>query len=67
VLVPSSDVSLRRCRELLNKYSDQRVDFADTTLIVLAEELNTDIVFTFDKDFRIYRIRGRKAFRVVPD
>ena len=66
LLVPSSDVSLKRCRALLEKYSDLPVDFADATLIVLAEELNTDIVFTFDKDFRIYRIRGKKAFRVVP-
>jgi predicted nucleic acid-binding protein len=67
VLVPSSKASLKRCRELLHKYSDLPVDFADATLIVLAEELNTDTVFTFDKDFQIYRIRGRKSFRVVPD
>ena len=66
MLVPSSEVSLRRCRELEHKYSDLPMDFADATLIVLAEELNTDTVFTFDKDFRVYRIRGRKHFRVVP-
>ena len=42
------------------------MDFADATLVVLAEELNADTVFTFDRDFRVYRIRGRKAFTVVP-
>ena len=42
------------------------MDFADATLVVLAEELNTDLVFTFDRDFRVYRIRGRKHFRVLP-
>jgi predicted nucleic acid-binding protein len=67
VLVPSSEISLKRCRALLEKYSDLPIDFADATLVVLAEELNTDIVFTFDKDFRIYKIRGKKSFRVVPD
>ncbi len=66
VLVPSSETSLRRCRALLEKYSDLPIDFADATLIILAEELSTDLVFTFDNDFRIYRIRGRKSFRIVP-
>jgi predicted nucleic acid-binding protein len=67
LLVPSSDLSIKRCRTLLEKYADLPIDFADATLIVLAEELNTDVVFTFDSDFRIYRIRGRKHFRIVPE
>ena len=66
VLVPSSKASLKRCRTLLEKYSDLPIDFADSTLIVLAEELNTDKVFTFDGDFRTYRIRGRKQFQIFP-
>ena len=32
-----------------------------------AEELDTDLVFTVDSDFLVYRIRGRKSFRVVPE
>jgi predicted nucleic acid-binding protein len=43
------------------------MDFADSTLVVLAEELDTDLIFTVDRDFRIYRIRGRRRFRVVPE
>jgi len=66
ILVPSTEASLKRCRGLMEKYSDRPMDFADATLVVLAEELNTDMVFTFDGDFRIYRIRGRKNFRVLP-
>jgi predicted nucleic acid-binding protein len=66
VLVPSTDISLKRCRVLIEKYSDLPMDFADATLVVLAEELNTDRAFTFDRDFRVYRIRGRKQFRVLP-
>ena len=66
VLVPSSEISLQRCRTLMEKYPDLPMDFADATLVVLAEELNTDLIFTADRDFRVYRIRGRKPFRVVP-
>ena len=65
--VPSTDISLKRCRTLIEKYSDLPMDFADATLVVLAEELNTDLVFTLDQDFQVYRVRGRKQFRVVPD
>jgi predicted nucleic acid-binding protein len=65
-IAPSTDVSLQRCRTLMEKYADLPMDFADATLVVLAEELDTNLVFTFDKDFTVYRIRGRKTFRVVP-
>ena len=66
LLMPSTDVSLRRCKALVEKYSDVPMDFADATLVVLAEELNTEMVFTVDRDFRIYRFRGRKAFTLFP-
>jgi len=67
VLVPSALLSLRRSRELLDKYSDLPMDYADSTLVVLAEELDTDLVFTTDRrDFQIYRWKDRKRFRTVP-
>jgi predicted nucleic acid-binding protein len=66
LLAPSTEVSLLRCRTLIEKYSDLPMDFADATLVVLAEELNTDTVFTVDRDFHIYGIRGRKRFHIVP-
>jgi uncharacterized protein len=66
IVVPPSDLSLRRCRDLMQKYADLPMDFADATLVSAAEELNTDLVFTVDNDFRVYRIRGRKTFRIVP-
>jgi len=67
VLVPSTDISLKRCRTLIEKYSDLPMDFADATLVVLAEDLNTDLVFTLDGHFRVYRIRGAKQFRIFPN
>ena len=67
VLVPSTLVSLRRARELMATYEDLPMDYADATLVVLAEELGTNVVFSTDRrDFGIYRIGGRKSFRVEP-
>jgi uncharacterized protein len=43
------------------------MDYADATLVVLAEELGTNVVFTTDRrDFAVYRIKGRRHFEVVP-
>ena len=48
-------------------YEDLPMDYADATLVVLAEELRTNVVFSTDRrDFEIYRIGGRKRFRVEP-
>jgi len=67
VLVPSTATSLRRVRRLLDKYADLPMDFADATLVALAEDLDCTRVFTTDRtDFAVYRVHGRKAFRIVP-
>jgi uncharacterized protein len=67
VLVPSSTTSLQRVRRLLDRYADLPMDFADATLVALAEELDCTSVFTTDRtDFSVYRVKGRKPFRVVP-
>ena len=66
-LVPSSEASLARCRQLIRKFEDQPMDYADATLVVLAEELETDLVLTTDRaDFEVYRWAGRRHFRVLP-
>lgn len=68
VLVPTTVPSLRRVRDLLGEYADLPMDYADATLVVLAEEVGTDLVFTTDRrDFGVYRIGGRRRFRVVPE
>lgn len=67
VLVPSSTASLQRVRRLLEKYADLPMDFADATLVALAEEIDCTSVFTTDRtDFSVYRIKGRKPFRILP-
>jgi hypothetical protein len=60
----AGDVS--RAAALMERFDDLPMDFADATLVVLAERLGTNRVFTLDrKDFGAYRI-GRRAFRIVP-
>ena len=67
VLVPSTPSSIRRCRGLMERYDNLPMDFADATLVVLAEELGTNKVFTTDRhDFEIYRIKGRRPFEIKP-
>ena len=68
VVVPATTVSLGRCRALMRRYHDLPMDFADATLVALAEELGTNIVLTTDRrDFQVYRIAGKTPFRVVPE
>ena len=54
-----------RIRELTSKYRDLPMDFADACLVFLAEKLNINMIATIDRDFTIYRIKGRRKFNVV--
>ncbi len=66
-LVPQSPTSLARCVTLMEKYRDLPMDFADATLVVLAEEIKTDEVFTLDKrGFNTYRLGRRQRFNIQP-
>lgn len=66
-LVPSSQASLRRVTALMERYRNVPMDFADATLVVLGEELETDWVFTLDRrGFSTYRMNRRKPFRLIP-
>ena len=51
---------------LMEKYTDTPMDFADATLVLLADELNVTDVFTLDhRGFSTYRTSRGKAFRIV--
>jgi hypothetical protein len=51
---------------LMEKYSDTPMDFADATLILLAEALDVRDVLTLDRrGFSTYRTRRRRALRLV--
>ena len=58
---------LHRIRQLMKQYADLSIDFADASLIALAEEKRIATVFTLDhKDFRIYAPKRLKKFSLIP-
>ena len=68
VLLPIDDSDLPALDELMCKYADRPMDFADATLVRLAERERLSTIFTIDHDdFETYRIEGRRRFRIVPD
>ncbi len=54
-----------RLKELTEKYRDLSMDFADSCLVYLAEKLNVNTIATIDRDFSIYRIHGRRKFKII--
>ncbi|MBW2039241.1 MAG: PIN domain-containing protein [Deltaproteobacteria bacterium] len=67
VLIPSTAKTLSRCLALMEQYRDIPMDFADATLVALAEEIGITEVFTLDvKDFNIYCLREKKTFTIYP-
>lgn len=52
--------------EIIARYSKLPCDYADATLIALAEHTGVFVIATIDqRDFSIYRLRGHKRFRIV--
>ena len=57
--------AFQRIKELTVKYRDLPMDFADSCLVYLAEQLKLNTIATIDRDFTIYRIGRRKKFTVI--
>lgn len=67
ILLPSGTATLHRARELMQKYQNLPMDYADATLVVLAGDLDTGLILTTDlRDFSTYRRHGRKKFDIRP-
>ena len=54
-----------RAFALMEKYDDRPMDFADASLIVLAEQRGLRKILTLDSDFYFYLINGKDSFEVV--
>lgn len=62
------DSDLPALEELMKKYHDCPMDFADATLVHLARRESLVTIFTVDHDdFETYRISGRRRFRIMPE
>lgn len=65
-LIPTSVESLGKVKNLIKKYSDLPMDYADATIVCLAMDTEITNIVTFDKrDFGIYRIK-RHPFQIMP-
>jgi predicted nucleic acid-binding protein len=60
-----TSTDLPRIIALLEKYRDLPADFADVSLLALAERLNVSRVASIDSDFAIYRLSGKRRFENV--
>lgn len=57
-LVDVTTEDLSRLCELTEKYADRPMDFADATLVLIAERTGIKQVVSLDSDFEIYRVKG---------
>jgi len=51
--------------EILRKYRDLPVSFADACLVQMADELDTGDILTLDSDFHIYRWSRNRSFQFL--
>jgi predicted nucleic acid-binding protein len=68
ITIVASDLeSLRKAKKLMAKYSDVPMDYADATLVCLADDLSIPHVVTFDvRGFGIYRLSLKRPFIILP-
>lgn len=60
--------ALREAAMLMERYADTPMDFADATLVLLAEVLDVDEVLSLDRrGFAAYRTRDGRALRNLLD
>lgn len=66
-IIPTSQKALKKSVDLMEKYQDIPMDYADATLVALAEETNLNEIFTLDqRGFNTYRIHQKKSFVIYP-
>jgi predicted nucleic acid-binding protein len=64
-LEPVTSDDLQRIKKLIIKYSDLPMDFADGCLVFLGEKLNINTIATIDRDFDVYRLKGKRPFTTL--
>ena len=65
VLHLSTQKEIDRMASLMMQYQDTPMDLADASLVAAAESLDLRSVFTFDRDFYIYRLADGGALEVI--
>ena len=66
-IVPASIESLRKAKNLMKKYADLPMDYADASIVCLATETGMQNVVTFEeRNFTIYKLPKKKGFKIMP-
>jgi predicted nucleic acid-binding protein len=66
-LAPLDEADAPRMRELMEKYRDLPMDFADAALVRVAERDSLTDIFTLDREhFAVYRPGRRRRFAILP-
>jgi uncharacterized protein len=64
---PMGDSELPMLHALMAQYADRPMDFADATLVLLAQQDRIGTILTLDRnDFETYRISHGKKFTILP-
>jgi len=67
LVLPLDSNDIPRIRELMRKYVNRKMDFADAALLRAAERENTRKIFTVDRrDFSVYRLHNRIRPTLLP-
>ncbi len=67
LLVPITNADLPTLEALMARYADRPMDFADATLVHVAEREGLRTILTIDhSDFETYRIGRSAKFRILP-
>jgi predicted nucleic acid-binding protein len=54
-------------KDLMKKYRDQPMEFADASLVQVANRHGLDEIFTLDRrDFSVYRLMRGRHFKILP-
>ena len=56
---------LQEIKDLIIKYSDLPMDFADACLVFLGDKLNIDQIATVERDFDVYRLKRKRPFTTL--
>ena len=66
-VAPILDEDLPALEQLMARYADRPMDFADATLVHVAERESLKTILTIDHaDFETYRIGRNAKFRILP-
>ncbi len=61
-LTEPEDGDFERVSQLIEKYADLPMDFTDAVVVALCERLGINHIASVDRDFAIYRYKGRTKF-----